>query len=160
MTQIKSLENAISMHRLLPVGKFLHMHASEERTVYFVLKPIGSKRPSVKGKLQRFISKILLSENNPETSSQFSSEVLVTAKICRSIMNLAQRNINFGHIRRDDHKAKFLVVGNLSEVPLLFQIKKSTESMASLDVKISEEDLMGVILPYRSRVSKKKNKEI
>ena len=79
-------------------------------------------------------------------------ELLVTAKICRSMMDLAQKNINFGDIRLDDHKAKTLVINNLSEVPLVYRVRK-TGSMASLDLKISKEDRTGIIRPYRNRVS-------
>jgi hypothetical protein len=59
--------------------------------------------------------------------------------------------INFGDLRIEDHKATTLVVNNLSEVPLVYRVRK-TGSMASLDLKIAKEDRMGIIRPYRNRV--------
>ena len=147
--RVESLQNAIDMGRLTLVGDFLHLHAAEEKTLYVVFKPIDTKRPAVKGKLQKFESKIVITQVN---ESQLSSEIVVNAKICRSIMQLAQKNINFGNIRINDHKSKILVLNNLSEVPLLFQIRRQRDSIASFDVKVASQDVMGVILPYRSRV--------
>lgn len=64
-------------------------------------------------------------------------------------MDLAQRNINFGQITKYDYRTKSLVINNLSEVPLIYRIKKSG-SIASLDLNISN-DKSGVIRPYKKR---------
>eukprot|EP00026_Physarum_polycephalum_P016606 Phypoly_transcript_17551.p1 GENE.Phypoly_transcript_17551~~Phypoly_transcript_17551.p1 ORF type:complete len:106 (+),score=17.92 Phypoly_transcript_17551:29-319(+) len=71
-------------------------------------------------------------------------ELMVTAKICKSMMDLAQRNINFGQITKYDYRTKTLVINNLSEVPLIYRIKKSG-SIASLDLNISNVDKSGVV---------------
>ena len=60
------------------------------------------------------------------------------------MMDLAQRNINFGQITKYDYRTKSLVINNLSEVPLIYRIKKSG-SIASLDLNISNVDKSGVI---------------
>jgi hypothetical protein len=152
------LEKSINDGFLVPVSE-LELSPGEEAQIYTVLTPNGAKRPSIKAKLKKFDSKIFIELNDPSLlqsntkEEQPIRELLVTAKICRSIMNLAQKNINFGDIRLDDHKAKTLVIHNESEVPLVYRIRK-TGSMASLDFKISKEDRTGIIRPYRSRVRK------
>lgn len=76
---------------------------------------------------------------------------MVTANICRSIMELAQKNINFGTVfKHTKHPQKTLVINNLSEVPLVYRVKKSG-SIASLDLIISKADRMGIIRPYRRK---------
>lgn len=38
-------------------------------------------------------------------------------------MDLPQKNINFGIIQQEEHKAKQLVINNLSAVPLVYRLK-------------------------------------
>lgn len=151
VSRLSLAKRAIKEQILLSIES-LEMQPLEQKTIYAVFHPIGTKRPSVKGKLKKFDSKILLHLERVGKIVQEieAQELRVTAKICRSIINLAQKNVNFGDMMQDDHKSKILLVSNLSEVPLLFQIRK-TGSMTSLDLKISEEDRMGVIRPYRKR---------
>ena len=49
-------------------------------------------------------------------------DLMVTANICRSVMELAQKNINFGTVfKHTKHPQKTLVINNLSEVPLVYR---------------------------------------
>ncbi|KAI9246915.1 hypothetical protein BDA99DRAFT_565333 [Phascolomyces articulosus] len=60
-------------------------------------------------------------------------EVIVRAQLCRSIMDLGQKNINFGLVERNERHAKTIVLHNRSETPLLYAIRKSG-SIASGDI--------------------------
>ncbi|KAI9489901.1 hypothetical protein BDB00DRAFT_875869 [Zychaea mexicana] len=60
-------------------------------------------------------------------------EVIVRAQLSRSIMDLGQKNINFGLVERNERHAKSIVLHNRSETPLLYAIRKSG-SIASGDI--------------------------
>lgn len=62
-------------------------------------------------------------------------KVIVRAQICKSCMELGQRNINFGIVDRGDRHHKTIVLHNKSETPLLYTIKKSG-SIASGDIHL------------------------
>lgn len=79
---------------------------------------------------------LALKEFNPEHKIP-PRELLVTANLCRSIMDIGQKHINFGVMENLTTKHKTLVISNLSEVPLIYRIKKSG-SIASLDLVISK----------------------
>lgn len=66
-------------------------------------------------------------------------------------MDLTQKNINFGTVpKHASHPQRTIVVNNLSDVPLVYRVKKSG-SIASLDLVIPKTDRMGIIRPYRRR---------
>jgi hypothetical protein len=76
----------------------IELAPSEETQIYCVLTPSGSKRPSIKGKMRKYDSKIFIemippSHREDQNEQQPVRELLVTAKICRSIMDLAQKSI-------------------------------------------------------------------
>lgn len=54
-------------------------------------------------------------------------EVLLVGKSCMSLMDVGQRNINFGLVSKHEQgsKSKSLLLSNESEVPLLYKIVKS-----------------------------------
>ncbi|GAA5813642.1 hypothetical protein MFLAVUS_007126 [Mucor flavus] len=62
-------------------------------------------------------------------------KVIVRAQVCKSRMELGQRNINFGIVDRGDRHHKTIVLHNKSETPLLYTIKKSG-SIASGDIHL------------------------
>ena len=144
------MSNAIKSRQLEPLSKLI-LEPKASQTIYAVFTPSVTKRPSIQGKLRKFDSKILMELETVEKMDHPLKELTVTAKICRSIMDLAQKNINFGNIQPYDQRAKTMVINNLSEVPLAYNIRK-TGKMSSLDLKISKEDRMGIIRPYRNRV--------
>lgn len=53
--------------------------------------------------------------------------ILVLAKCCMSLMEVGQKNINFGVVSKQEqgNKSKSLIIINDSEVPLLYKIVKS-----------------------------------
>jgi hypothetical protein len=62
-------------------------------------------------------------------------KVIVKAQICKSTMELHQRDINFGMVDRSEKHHKTIVLHNKSETPLLYTIKKSG-SIASGDIHL------------------------
>eukprot|EP01114_Cavostelium_apophysatum_P004034 TRINITY_DN1416_c0_g1_i3.p1 TRINITY_DN1416_c0_g1~~TRINITY_DN1416_c0_g1_i3.p1 ORF type:complete len:1432 (-),score=329.32 TRINITY_DN1416_c0_g1_i3:312-4607(-) len=157
VSKLEALERALAEGQLMPVS-LVNLQPEGEQTIYVIFVPSGTKRPSVKGKLRKFDSKILIEMSRATQGDEVViikneervHELPVTAKICRSMMDLAQKSINFGSIQKDDHKAKVLVIHNLSEVPLIYSIRKSG-SMASLDLNFSKDDRVGLIRPYRNK---------
>jgi hypothetical protein len=54
-------------------------------------------------------------------------EIMLSGKSCMSLMDVGQRNINFGLVSKQEQgtKTKSLLISNESEVPLLYKIVKS-----------------------------------
>ena len=46
----------------------------------------------------------------------------INAKVCRSVMEVAQRHINFGTVLANDDCTKKLIIKNRSDVPLMYQV--------------------------------------
>jgi hypothetical protein len=46
-------------------------------------------------------------------------------QVCRASLSLAQKNISFGKMLTNEHRAKTLVLNNIADVPLLYKIKKT-----------------------------------
>ncbi|KAF7728409.1 hypothetical protein EC973_006217 [Apophysomyces ossiformis] len=76
-------------------------------------------------------------------------EVILRAQLCSSVMDLGQRNINFGLVERNERHTKSIVLHNRSETPLLYAIRKSG-SIASGDIVLSAGRL-GVVRAFGKR---------
>ncbi|RCH81301.1 hypothetical protein CU098_002595, partial [Rhizopus stolonifer] len=76
-------------------------------------------------------------------------EVIVRSQLCRSVMDLGQKNINFGLVERNERHAKTIVLHNRSETPLLYAIRKSG-SIASGDIDL-DVGRYGVVRSYGKR---------
>jgi hypothetical protein len=50
---------------------------------------------------------------------------LLLMQACRALLSLAQKNISFGKMLTNEHRAKTLVLNNISDVPLLYKLKKT-----------------------------------
>ncbi|KAI8137679.1 hypothetical protein BJV82DRAFT_674482 [Fennellomyces sp. T-0311] len=121
-------------------------HSEEE--VVIVFTPNGDTKPHVQSAPKKQDARIFLRlvdfDRNIE-QDEFSSllygdlstipvrEVIVRAQLCRSIMDLGQKNINFGLVERNERHTKSIVLHNRSETPLLYAIRKSG-SIASGDI--------------------------
>ncbi|EFC38478.1 predicted protein [Naegleria gruberi] len=105
-----------------------------------------------------FIELIDYDTNNEQTDFTLPPrELTIQSKICQSMMEIAQKNINFGSITNVEDRKKTITISNGSEVPLLFRIKRSG-SIASNDIKILDmlDDSLnlswcGLVRPYGSR---------
>lgn len=121
-------------------------HAEEE--VVIVYTPNGSNKPHIQSAPKKQDGRIFLrlvdfdrNIEQPEFQSLLYGdqslipvrEVILRAQLCRSIMDLGQKNINFGLVERNERHAKSIVLHNRSETPLLYAIRKSG-SIASGDI--------------------------
>ena len=78
-------------------------------------------------------------------------ELLLTAKICAAVLQLAQRHIHFGSLPSNETRSKIFNISNFSEVPIVYRIEK-THSFASLDLHIPRRERTGLVLPYSTKV--------
>lgn len=160
--RFKGVMRALNEGLLVPLtGKHLHLLAGEECVLYVVFRPSPAKRGWLQGKLKKIKESIsirligfdkgMLRQVGTAETIIPPRELLVTANICRSIMELTQKNINFGTVFKNTmQQQKALVINNLSEVPLVYRVKKSG-SIASLDLVISKDDRVGIVRPYRRK---------
>lgn len=76
-------------------------------------------------------------------------EIILRSQLCRSVMDLGQKNINFGLVERNERHAKTIILHNRSETPLLYAIRKSG-SIASGDIDL-DVGRYGVVRSYGKR---------
>ena len=145
------------MSRLHLLTPFDSIPANAERMVYAVLTP-DSAIYRLHGKLQHVDARIsiTLAEFDAEVAevkelggAKPVREVSVTAKVCQSIMSLAQKNFNYGSVEKKEALTRTIVISNLSQVPLAYRINKAP-TLASYDITFNA-NRHGVIRPYRSR---------
>nr|CCA18125.1 conserved hypothetical protein [Albugo laibachii Nc14] len=76
-------------------------------------------------------------------------ELLIRSRVGRSILNVNQKNINFGRMTTSSKSSKKLVVQNMTALPLIYRVEK-TGSISSyfLEFKSGE---VGVIKAFGSR---------
>ncbi|EGC35017.1 hypothetical protein DICPUDRAFT_79246 [Dictyostelium purpureum] len=150
--RLKKLESIIQSGQLKRV-KTVEITQQSEVTIFIVSIVNDLKRPWLGGKLKNMEAKLFISLeslNGVTINDSPIRELNIGTKICKSIMDLAQRNINFGNIIQYDYRTKSLVINNLSQVPLIYRIKKSG-SITSGNLNIENNDRMGIVRPYRKR---------
>jgi len=88
-------------------------------------------------------------------SPQFESmeipirELLVRSSVCRSVMELGQKHINFGLVEKHEKRSKTILIRNNSEITLYYNIKKSG-SISSGDIFLGE-DKNGIIRGFSKK---------
>ncbi|KAI9314100.1 hypothetical protein BX666DRAFT_498730 [Dichotomocladium elegans] len=128
--------------------ELIDVEAQGEEEVVIVFTPNGLTKPHIQSAPKKQDARIFLRlvdfDRNIE-QAEFESllygdqssipvrEVIIRAQLCRSIMDLGQKNINFGLVERNERHAKSIVLHNRSETPLLYAIRKSG-SIASGDI--------------------------
>ncbi|CAM6083476.1 unnamed protein product [Calypogeia fissa] len=149
---------------LTPVRK-LELLPGETKTLYVLLTVDGETRPSLQGRLQKLTAKVNIQLLDYEREQQqlldggaleqpveddlLTRELPVHFKACRALLSLAQKNISFGKLLTNEHRAKTLVLTNISDVPLLYKLKK-TGSIASGDLHIIN-GRTGILRPHSDR---------
>jgi hypothetical protein len=126
-------------------------------TLFTVINIGDALMPNLEGKFRHFeayITMELLDFDRDVESSFPMAEVgvrqmLIQARICRSIMDVPQKNINFGSVDIKDTRSKVLAVNNVSQVPLLYRVRKSG-NIASGDLLI-QSGRMGIVRPYGTK---------
>ncbi|KAL1530705.1 hypothetical protein AB1Y20_001604 [Prymnesium parvum] len=89
-------------------------------------------------------------EQMPFCQPQLTRVLPVLATVCISKMKVAQRFINFGFCEPSQQMQKYIVLHNLSAVPLLYRVAK-TGRHASFDVSIQKDDRLGCVRPFGAK---------
>ncbi|XP_024391254.1 uncharacterized protein [Physcomitrium patens] len=151
-------------HSLSLLGK-LELLPGESRNLYVILVVDGKSHADLQGKLQKLEAKVTIQMIEYDKEHQehlepgfleptvdddlLTREIPVEIKICRAVLSLAQKNISFGKLFTNEHRAKTLVLNNVSDVPLPYKIKK-TGSIGSGDLHIID-GRTGVLQPHSSQ---------
>lgn len=163
------LQNRINDGVIVPVSTII-IPVDTSITVIFILNPKETGRPisqvfhnSFQGKstsLDAHIHIEMIEFNRDLHFNQYQQilndegsvplrDLAVRYSLSRSVMDIAQKNINFGQIDKNERRTKRIVIKNNSEIPLLYRIKKSG-SIASGYI-IFEQGRYGVIRGYAKR---------
>ncbi|KAI9139015.1 hypothetical protein BKA69DRAFT_705580 [Paraphysoderma sedebokerense] len=157
----RELDQSIRDGRLIPVTSSIEIAPDTEENIVLIYTPKGANKPYIQGKSRKQDAKVfvrLMDFDREIQQPQFESllkgdlaqipvrEFLLRSTLCRSTMELGQKNINFGLLAKHERKEKSIVIRNRSEAPLFYNIRKSG-SIASGDVIIMEGKL-GVIRGY------------
>ncbi|KAI8854040.1 hypothetical protein BC829DRAFT_439515 [Chytridium lagenaria] len=147
----RELENAIMDGRLRPISSF-EILPQQSVQVILVMRVNGDNRPNIQSKPRKLDAKIFIrladfdrSIQQPQFEQLLQSdlsqipvrELMIRCSLCRSIMELGQKYINFGSLDKNEPRTKTIVLRNKSEAPLLYAIRK-TGSIASGDLIIGE----------------------
>ncbi|BBM97058.1 hypothetical protein MPTK1_1g02700 [Marchantia polymorpha subsp. ruderalis] len=146
---------------LTPVRK-LEILPGETKLLYVLLTVDGQVRSTVQGRLQKQTAKVNIQLLDYDKERQelleggflepainedlLTRELPVNFVVCRALLSLAQKNISFGALLTNEHRAKTLVLTNISDVPLLYKLKK-TGSIASGDLHIIN-GRTGILRPH------------
>ncbi|KAI8335710.1 hypothetical protein BC941DRAFT_429143 [Chlamydoabsidia padenii] len=145
----RELERLIEKGDLVQTS-LVHVDPEGEEEVVIVFTPNGETKPHVKSAPKKQDGRIflrLVDFDRDIEQTEFENlldldqcniplrEVIVRAQLCRSVMDLGQKNINFGMVERNERHAKSIVLHNRSETPLLYAIRKSG-SIASGDIDL------------------------
>ncbi|CAG8515229.1 20468_t:CDS:2, partial [Racocetra persica] len=160
---MRELRNRIKEHQIVPI-KMVEIPPSGESQIIVIFTPKQVLRPNVQGLPKKCDAKVfirLIDFDRDIQQPQFDGllhgnqdqipvrELMVNATLCRSYMVLGQKNINFGIIDKGERRNKTILIQNRSEVPLLYNIRKSG-SITSRDVVFGAGQL-GVVRGYGNK---------
>jgi hypothetical protein len=155
---LQELQKAINDKRLMPITN-LDIAPDTQRNLFVVLTPNGEGKPYIqvnsmfviqKGKLKKYDLKLSIkllefdALAQKQSAPQFEGmeipirELLVRSSVCRSVMELGQKHINFGLVEKHKKRSKTILIRNNSEVTLYYNIKKSG-SISSGDIFLGED---------------------
>ncbi|CAJ0650018.1 4891_t:CDS:10 [Entrophospora sp. SA101] len=141
------LEKRIRDQQLVSV-RMVEISPSSECQIIVISTPKSHIRSNVQGSPKKYDAKVflrLIDFDREIQQPQFESllhgdqsqipvrELMVNVTLCQSIMDLGQKNINFGNIDKHERRKKTIIIQNRSEIPLLYNIRKSG-SIASGDI--------------------------
>ena len=147
----RALRAAIDSGQLVPIG-MLEAPPRAEVQVVAVYTPSGSTRPHIQGTARKQDSRIFLrllefdaarAAHLPEFASLQGRDVdelpvrdlMVRSTVCRSMLELGQPHINFGHMDKGEMRQRKIWIQNRSEWALRYYIRKSG-SIASGDIRL------------------------
>lgn len=133
----RDLNYALQHRQLIPISS-LTIAAEKTESVVLIFTPSGRNRPYIQGKPKKQDAKLFIRLQEfdrsgvqaPEFSALFSAplseipvrELLVRSSLCRSILEIGQRNINFGLVAKRELRSKTIVINNRSENPLPYVV--------------------------------------
>ncbi|ORY49611.1 hypothetical protein BCR33DRAFT_713934 [Rhizoclosmatium globosum] len=156
----RELTSLIKDGRLCPIT-VIELEPGSETSLVAVMTASGSKRPFVQTKAKKHDAKILIKIvdfdrdiHQPQFEQLLSGdigqipvrELMLRCSLCRSMMELGQRNINFGYLDKNEPQTKTIVIRNKSEAPLFYYVRKSG-SISSGDITIPDARI-GLIRGY------------
>ncbi|KAI8894172.1 hypothetical protein BC833DRAFT_624198 [Globomyces pollinis-pini] len=160
----KDLNELISDGQLIEANQ-ISISPLENQTVYLILNCSSSSHSGIQGKPRKLDCSIffkMVEFDREIKHTQFEQllkeddislipvrELMIRSVVCRSVMELGQKHINFGSLDKTERLTKRIVIRNKSEVPLLYSVRKSG-SIASGDIIFSD-DRAGVIRGYGKR---------
>ncbi|KAL4208051.1 hypothetical protein AB4K20DRAFT_1914357 [Rhizopus microsporus] len=159
----RELNRLIEKKILIPTS-IVRVDPKQEEEVVVVMTPTSATKPHIqsapKKQDARVFLRLLEFDRNIE-QTEFENlldldnadipvrEVILRSQLCRSVMDLGQKNINFGLVERNERHTKTIVLHNRSETPLLYAIRKSG-SIASGDIEL-DAGRYGVVRAYGKR---------
>ncbi|WFD20634.1 hypothetical protein MCAP1_002883 [Malassezia caprae] len=161
----RALREAISRGQLVPIG-LLDVAPHAVMQVVAVYTPRGSTRPHIQGTARKQDSRIFLrllqfdrrrAVGVPEFEVLRDRDIdelpvrdlMVRASVCRSMLELGQPHINFGHMDKGDRRERKIWIQNRSEWALRYCIRKSG-SIASGDIRLGR-GRYGIVPGYGKR---------
>lgn len=118
-----------------------------EKQKIFITLPAGGNKKAVADAARFDQSKSTwVTSKHPFDSRPSVRELLLKSRVCRSVMNVNQKNINFGRITTSSKSSKRLVVQNMSPIPLVYSVEK-TGSISSGFLEIKEGEV-GVVKAF------------
>ena len=161
----RALHDAIASGQLIPTG-LLNVPPHTVMQVVAVYTPHGSTRPHIQGNARKQDSRIFLrllefdmrrAEGLPEFEALRQRDVdelpvrdlMVRSSVCRSMLELGQPHINFGHMDKGDQRERKIWIQNRSEWALRYCIRKSG-SIASGDIRLGR-GRYGIVPGYGKR---------
>ncbi|TKY85422.1 hypothetical protein EX895_005584 [Sporisorium graminicola] len=161
----RELQSSIDAGKLVPL-EVLEVAPASEGQVIAVYHPSGSTRPHIQGNARKQDSRIFMrlidfDMGIVRQSDEFSGmaeleadelpvrDLMLRSNTCRSLLELGQPHINFGHMEKGDSKTRKILIQNRSEWALRYCIRKSG-SIASGDIKLSS-GRYGVVPGYGKR---------
>eukprot|EP00808_Paulinella_micropora_P004891 g27155.t1 len=153
----REVEASLKEGKLEPL-RMLRLANKESRQVVVIWTVAPGKRPDIQQGRLRNVEEVVLIQliKHPQASPLMGGqtnagkisvrELEVHAKVCRSIMEISQRNIHFGTVSQGERKETSLILANPAAVPLVYSITK-TGSIASGDLILPKKPV-GIIPPY------------
>jgi len=121
----------------------------EKHKVLITLPPGGNKKAVADAAKFDANKPIWATSKHPFDTRPSVRELLLKSRVCRSVLNVNQKNINFGRIAASSKSSKRLVVQNMSAVPLVYSVEK-TGSISSGFLQIKEGEV-GVVKAFGTK---------
>ncbi|KAL3673346.1 hypothetical protein V7S43_001062 [Phytophthora oleae] len=121
----------------------------EKHKIMITLPPGGNKKAVTDGAKLDQNKPVWATSKHPFDTRPSVRELLLKSRVCRSVMNVNQKNINFGRISTSSKSSKRLVVQNMSATPLVYSVEK-TGSISSGFLQIKEGEV-GVVKAFGTK---------